>query len=103
MAYSGYGSRMRLRLLEMGYRKPDGGPDVQRFCWDFRFNANHVHQWLSEKITPFKDLIRLCTALDCSAEWLLTGNERKGETRDYVKKKPLSRSHRREQELARAI
>jgi hypothetical protein len=60
----------------MDYRKADGGPDVQRFCWDHRFNPNHVHQWLGEKITPFKDLIRLCAALDCSAEWLLTGSER---------------------------
>ena len=76
-SYQGYGARMRARLLEQGYKRQDGEPDVQRFCWDHRFNANHFHQWLGEKMAPFKDLIRLCEALDCSAEWLLTGVERK--------------------------
>ena len=76
MAYEGVGPRIRERLLAQGYKRESGEADVTRFSWDFRFNQNHLHAWLRDEMTPFKDLIRLCTALDCSAEWLLTGEER---------------------------
>jgi len=70
------GARIRERLLARGYRREDDGePDVQRFCWDHRFDKTLVYAWL-RGTTPFKDLIRLCEALECSAEWLLTGKER---------------------------
>jgi hypothetical protein len=74
--YEQVGERIRERLLTLGYRRPDGEPDVQRFCWDQRFDKTLVYAWLRNTMTPFKDLIRLCTALDCSAEWLLIGKER---------------------------
>jgi|SRR5262245_22154579 len=77
MGYAQVGRRIRERLLSLGYVKADGEPDVQRFCWDHRFGTTHVYAWLADRMTPFKDLIRLCTALECSAEWLLTGEERK--------------------------
>lgn len=74
--YVGVGERIRERLLASGYRKADGEPDVQRFCWDHRFDKTLLYAWLRETMTPFKELVRLCMALDCSIEWLLTGNER---------------------------
>jgi hypothetical protein len=76
MGYERVGERLRERMLARGYRKEDGEPDVQRFCWDWRFTTQLVYNWLNDRGTPFKDLIRLCAALDCSAEWLLTGAER---------------------------
>ena len=75
-AYQDVGKRIRERLLELGYARVDGQPDVQRFCWDFRYDRTLVYAWLAEKATPFKDLIRLTRDLECSAEWLLTGEER---------------------------
>lgn len=74
--YPGIGPRIEAKLRERGYVKNGGELDVQRFCWDHRFEKTNVYNWLSERYTPFKDLIRLCVALDCSAEWLLTGAER---------------------------
>lgn len=89
-AYERVGGRIRERLIALKYVKPDGDLDIQRFCWDFRFEKTNVYNWLSERITPVKDLIRLCQALDCSAEWLLTGKERD------PKAKPASgRPHRK--------
>jgi hypothetical protein len=76
-SYENVGGRIRERLLALGYRRSDGEPDVQRFSWDHRFDKGHLHAWLADKMTPFKDLIRLCAALDCTAEWLLTGDDAK--------------------------
>ena len=74
-AYKDVGKRLREQLLARGYRRADGEPDVQRFAWDFRFDKGHVYGWLRDEMTPFKELVRLCVALDCSERWLLTGYE----------------------------
>jgi hypothetical protein len=76
-SYENVGGRIRERLLALGYQRDDGEPDVQRFSWDHRFDKGHLHAWLADKMTPFKELIRLCSALDCTAEWLLTGDAAK--------------------------
>jgi hypothetical protein len=73
--YTLVGPRIRERLLALGYRRADGEPDVQRFCWDQRFDKTLIYAWLRETMTPFKDLIRLCDALQCDPYWLLTGKE----------------------------
>lgn len=71
------GGRMRERLLAQGFRRDDGEPDVQEFCWTFRFNTNHLYAWLRNDMLPSsKHLTRLCDALNCSERWLLTGEER---------------------------
>jgi hypothetical protein len=75
--YEGVGVRIRARLVVLGYAKPDGELDVQRFCFDHRFDKTNVYNWLRDSYTPLKDLTRLCDALDCSERWLLTGAERK--------------------------
>ena len=76
-AYTGVGERIRERLLKLGYQQPNGEPDVRRFGFDHRFDKSIVHMWLANTSTPFKELIRLCSALDVTAEWLLTGGEAK--------------------------
>jgi hypothetical protein len=75
-SYEGVGPRIRERLLALDYKRDDGEPDVQRFCWDKRFDKGHLYSWLRDEMTPFKDLRRLCDALDCSADWLLFGMDR---------------------------
>src|SRR4030095_11215604 len=73
--YTLVGPRIRERLLALGYRRADGEVDVQSFCWDHRFDKTLVYAWLRETMTPFKDLTRLCDALQCDPYWLLTGKE----------------------------
>lgn len=74
--YREVGKRIRERLLARGYVKSDGELDVERFSWDFRFGRTNLYNWIGDRAVPFKDLLRLCTALECSVEWLLTGKER---------------------------
>lgn len=74
--YREVGKRIRERLLARGYVKSDGELDVERFSWDFRFGRTNLYNWIGDRAVPFKHLLRLCTALDCSVEWLLTGIER---------------------------
>jgi hypothetical protein len=94
-SYEGVGPRIRERLLALDYKRDDGEPDVQRFCWDQRFDKGHLYSWLRDEMTPFKDLRRLCDALDCSADWLLFGMEREpkkaapGKSRQHGKLKSL--------------
>jgi hypothetical protein len=93
-SYTGVGTRMRERLLTLGYKRDDGEPDMQRFGWDHRFDKGHLYAWLRDEMTPFKDLTRLCDALDCSERWLLTGKERDpkaspGRARQHGKLKSL--------------
>jgi len=75
-AYTGVGTRIRERMLKLGYERADGEPDVQRFSWDFRYDRTLIYAWLADKATPFKDLIRLARDLQISVEWLLTGEDR---------------------------
>jgi hypothetical protein len=103
--YEGVGPRIRARLVVLGYAKPDGELDVQRFCFDHRFDKTNVYNWLRDSYTPLKDLTRLCDALDCSERWLLLGAERKRRTKKSLapaapghRAKPLARArgrHRR--------
>lgn len=74
--YREVGKRIRERLLARGYVKSDGELDIERFSWDFRFGRTNLYNWIGDRAVPFKDLLRLCTALECSVEWLLTGKER---------------------------
>jgi hypothetical protein len=75
-AYEHVGQRLSLAMIKRGYHRADGTPDVTRFCWDFRYDRTLVYDWLGDRATPFKDLIRLCRDLGVTAEWLLTGEER---------------------------
>ena len=74
--YQGIGGRIRERLIALGYVRKDGEADVATFCFDWRFGPTSVYGWIADTMTPVKDLVRLCRALDCSIEWLLSGQER---------------------------
>jgi hypothetical protein len=95
--YEGVGERIRERLLALGYVKPNGDTDVQEFCWRHRFGTTHLYAWVGDKMTPFKDLTRLCDALNCSEKWLLTGEERE------IKKAAPARSRPRIKSLWLAL
>jgi len=76
MEYKEIGKRIRSRLELLGYVKADGELDVERFSWDVRLGRTNIYNWLADKAVPFKDLTRLCDALQCSEVWLLEGRER---------------------------
>jgi hypothetical protein len=73
MADTSIGERIREALLERGYRRDDGEPDVRNFAFDHRFDKGHVYSWMNNRMKPFKQIVELCRALDISVDWLLTG------------------------------
>jgi hypothetical protein len=73
MAETSIGERIREALLERGYRRDDGEPDVRNFAFDHRFDKGHMYSWMNNKMKPFKQIVELCRALDISVDWLLTG------------------------------
>jgi hypothetical protein len=87
MKYYDVGRRIRERLVALGYIKPSGDLDVERFSWDHRLGRTNLYNWLGDKAVPFKDLATVCDALQCSPYWLLTG-------REQVFPKALPRRHR---------
>jgi len=76
MEYKDIGQRIRQRLVELGYGKSPDDLDIEKFSWDHRFGRTNIYNWLADKAVPFKDLTRLCDALQCSEVWLLEGRER---------------------------
>lgn len=91
-SYEGVGGRLGELMLAKGYKRDDGKPDVQRFCWDYRFDRTLVYDWLNDRATPFKDLTRLCDALECSEKWLLVGEEREAKKAAPARSRPRIKS-----------
>lgn len=71
--FLGVGARIRERLIDIGYTKPDGTLRVQDFALEHRFPATFLWDWLSDRRTPIKDLHRLAEALQANPGWLLLG------------------------------
>ena len=71
----GVGPRLRERLLLLGYKRPDGEPDVRRFSFTHGFDKTLVYEWLGDRRTPTKELDRLCQILEVSRGWLLYGED----------------------------
>jgi hypothetical protein len=76
MEYKDVGKRIRQRLVALGYGQSADDLDIERFSWDHRFGRTNIYNWLGDKAVPFKDLTRLCDALQCTEVWLLEGRER---------------------------
>ena len=67
----GVGPRLAARLLEMGYGRRDGKPDVRRFARAFDYDKTLVYEWIADRRTPTKEVDRLCADLQVSHGWLL--------------------------------
>ena len=71
--FRGVGGRIKQRLRELGYVKPNGDLRVQDFALDHRFPGTFVYDWLADRRTPLKDLDRLAQALHTTPAWLCFG------------------------------
>jgi len=73
--FPGVGPRIRQRLIEIGYVRPDGQPDVRRFAMDHRYDKTLFYEWLGDRRTPTKEVGRLARDLGLSVSRLLFGDE----------------------------
>ena len=71
--FPGVGPRIRQRLIEMGYVRRDGQPDVRRFAMDYRYDKTLFYEWLGDRRTPTKELHRLARDLGVPVPVLLFG------------------------------
>lgn len=69
------GERIATRMAECGYRKPDGKPDVSRFCREKGYLSQYVYEWIRGRRPNGDNLRRLANDLQVSAVWLLLGDE----------------------------
>ena len=73
--FPGVGPRIRQRLIEMGYVRRDGQPDVRRFAMDHRYDKTLFYEWLADRRTPTKELTRLAKDLGIPVPRLLFGDD----------------------------
>lgn len=73
--FTGVGPRIRRRLLDLGYVRPDGQPDVRKFTLEHRYDKTLFYEWLGDRRTPTKELHRLVADLGVSIPWLLFGEQ----------------------------
>jgi hypothetical protein len=67
------GKRIERELLRLGYRQPNGKPDVRRFCREKGYDDTLFYFWLRDLNTPMKERARLCGDLGISESELLFG------------------------------
>lgn len=59
--------------MALGFVRPDGQPDVRRFCLENRYDKTIFYEWIADRSTPTKDLARLCVDLGINEAWLIFG------------------------------
>lgn len=70
-----FGVRVRRRLRELGYVRPDGSEDISRFTVENGYVITLFYKYLTHTTPSRENLIRLARDLQTSVEWLLTGHE----------------------------
>lgn len=69
------GERIAAKMVERGYRKPSGKPDVSRFCREKGYLSQYVYEWIKGRRPNDDNLRRLANDLQVSTVWLLLGDE----------------------------
>ena len=69
------GERIASRMAERGYRKPNGKPDVLRFCREKGYLPQYVYEWIRGRKPNDDNLRRLANDLQVSTVWLLLGDQ----------------------------
>ena len=94
----GVGQRIRERLLALGYRRPDGLPDVGRFIREHGYDARNFYPWVNKNRTPTgATLLRLSADLQCPVGELLLGES------EMDKRKAPKKAAGRRRKLARVV
>ena len=71
--FRGVGKTITEQLLALGYRQPNGRPDVRRFCREKDYDKTLFYFWINDKNTPTKERSRLAADLGMSESELLFG------------------------------
>src|SRR5258706_12601420 len=73
-AWPGFGQRVRQRLRELGYVRPDGGEDISTFTVKKGYVVTLFYKYLSNTTPSRENLLRLANDLDVRPSWLLFGD-----------------------------
>jgi hypothetical protein len=76
--WPGFGKRVRRRIRELGYVRPDGSEDIPRFTVKKGYVAPHFYKYLSNTTPTRANLLRLAADLEVSPAWLLFGGDASG-------------------------
>lgn len=75
-------ARIQRRLLDLGYRRADGKPDVMRFCLERGYLPQYVYAWLKGTTPSEPNLRRLAGDLGVEPAWLHYGAGDTGAVRE---------------------
>jgi hypothetical protein len=75
--FEGVGERIRALMIARGYVRPDGKPDVRRFCLEKSYDKTLFYYWLRDRSSPMKDVDRLAADLGVT-KWQLYSGEGPG-------------------------
>ena len=71
----GFADRLKTSLIDAGYVRPDGNPDVMRWCKEQRgYIPQYVYRYLKGQEPNYANLVRLADDLCVSLRWLAAGN-----------------------------
>lgn len=71
--FPGTGPRIAERMLALGYRQPNGKPDVSKFAREKGYDKTIFYEWVKDASTPTKEVDRLAGDLGVNVPWLLFG------------------------------
>jgi hypothetical protein len=72
--HDGIGGRIKKRLLALGFRTPEGTPDIGRFIRERGYDGRYFYRWANKNVTPAEPyLTRLCADLGVSPAYLVFG------------------------------
>ena len=72
--YPGFSNRLAKRLIQLGYVREDGKPDVAEFCRDYRWSTQSMYTYLAATTAPSpRSQQKLAHDLEATAGWLMYG------------------------------
>lgn len=72
--FEGVGERIKSLMIARGYVRPDGKPDVRRFCLEKSYDKTLFYYWLRDRSSPMKEVERLAKDLGVT-KWQLYSGE----------------------------
>jgi len=73
--WPGFGKRVRQRLRELGYVRPDGSEDISAFTVKKGYIVTLFYKYLTHTTPSRENLIRLANDLGVTPAWLLFGED----------------------------
>jgi hypothetical protein len=74
--HPGIGKRIKKQLVVLGFKTPEGDPDIGRFIRERGYDGRYFYRWANKDVTPAEPyLSRLCGDLGLSPAYLVFGEE----------------------------